>query len=69
MSISSKKGLNIVNEFLHHLDSITNTNILETMREGLASRAHSSDLTWHDRNFIYAQIQAIVNRMMQLEHH
>jgi hypothetical protein len=54
-------------EFLHQLDSITDISVLEKMRVELASMAHSADLTWHDRNYIYGKIQAIVCRLMNLE--
>ncbi|GIO05120.1 hypothetical protein J31TS6_11480 [Brevibacillus reuszeri] len=49
------------------LDSITDIIVLESMREELASNAHSIDVTWHERNFIYEKIQAIVCRLMNLE--
>ncbi|MGG1663616.1 hypothetical protein [Brevibacillus sp. NRS-1366] len=54
-------------EFLLELDSISDINVLETMREGLATRSHTAELTWQERNIIYEKIQAIVCRIMQLE--
>ncbi|GEC93827.1 hypothetical protein DES34_1287 [Brevibacillus brevis] len=54
-------------EFLQHLNSIVDINELEMLREGLVSRTPSADLTWHDRNLIYEQVQAIILRIMQLE--
>lgn len=54
-------------EFLQHLNSISDINELEMMREGLVLRAPAADVTWHDRNLIYEQIQAIIFRIMQLE--
>ncbi|WP_164684916.1 hypothetical protein [Brevibacillus reuszeri] len=54
-------------DFHLKLDSITDIIVLESMREELASNAHSIDVTWHERNFIYEKIQAIVCRLMNLE--
>lgn len=54
-------------DFHLKLDSITDIIVLESMRQDLASNAHSIDVNWHERNFIYEKIQAIVGRLMNLE--
>lgn len=57
-----------MSEFLQELNFITDISVLESMRANLAGQAHSAELTWEARNLIYKKIQAIVNRLIRLEH-
>ncbi|WP_161827311.1 hypothetical protein [Brevibacillus choshinensis] len=56
-----------MSEFLRQLDLITDISVLETMREELATKAYTAELTWQDRIFINEKIQVIVCRLMNLE--
>ncbi|MEB8615814.1 hypothetical protein P4G83_28690 [Bacillus cereus] len=49
------------------INSIHEIEVLESLREQLASKAHEAELTWSARMAIYDAIQAIVNRITQIE--
>ncbi|MBY0053002.1 hypothetical protein H7K32_15230 [Brevibacillus agri] len=54
-------------EFFTKVFSMTDLGALELLRDELARKAASQDITWETRMAIYNNIQIIIERIMQLE--